>query len=199
MSDATSRTPLLEAWYQQYLERQDSATFIMQVSATYLIGTLERLTQSESRMSRRAAVLALGLIGDYESNAVVGEAMRDEDRGVRTLAENCAAQPVAAHRQPATTRLAGRGNPRQLRPALCLGHRSRRRTARPGALVRRSLEPTRHRLLRLRLVPGIDRRLSSGARHQPLPLRRGGGRRPMLFATGPAATCLGKFPPAPCA
>jgi tetratricopeptide (TPR) repeat protein len=88
VSDASSRTPLLEAWYQQYLERQDSATFIMQVSATYMIGTLERLTQSESRMSRRAAVLALGLIGDYESNAAVGETLRDEDRGVRTLAEN---------------------------------------------------------------------------------------------------------------
>lgn len=88
MSDTPSRTPLLEAWYQQYLERQDAPTFIMQLSGVYMIGTLERLAHSESRNSRRAAVLALGLIGDYESNAVLGEALRDEDRGVRTLAEN---------------------------------------------------------------------------------------------------------------
>jgi tetratricopeptide (TPR) repeat protein len=41
-----------------------------------------------NRESRRAAVLALGLVGDYGSNAVVGRALVDPDRGVRSIAEN---------------------------------------------------------------------------------------------------------------
>ena len=88
MSDDSQRTPLLERFYQQYVEQQQSATFIMQVSATYLPGTLERLARCGSRATRRAAVLALGLVGDYEANAVLGEALHDADRGVRTFAEN---------------------------------------------------------------------------------------------------------------
>lgn len=88
VSDASPRTPLLEAWYQEYLERHDTAAFMMQISSTYLVGTLERLACAGSRMSRRGAVLGLGLISDYASNQALGEALQDEDRGVRTLAEN---------------------------------------------------------------------------------------------------------------
>ncbi|HXT57481.1 MAG TPA: tetratricopeptide repeat protein [Pirellulales bacterium] len=88
MSDASARKPFLERFYQQYLEQQQTATFIMQVSATYTVGTLERLVRRGSRTTRRAAALALGLIGDYQSNAVLGEALNDVDRGVRTFAEN---------------------------------------------------------------------------------------------------------------
>src|SRR5690606_28743454 len=52
------------------------------------IATLERLTLAAGRVTRRAAVLALGYIGNYDSNAVLGRALHDEDRGVRILAEN---------------------------------------------------------------------------------------------------------------
>ena len=88
MSDDSPRTPLLERFYQQYVEQQQTATFIMQISATYLPGTLERLAKCGSRSTRRGAVLALGLVGGYESNAALGEALHDADRGVRTFAEN---------------------------------------------------------------------------------------------------------------
>jgi tetratricopeptide (TPR) repeat protein len=57
------------------------------VAARYTIGTLERLSASGDRMSRRAAVLALGLFSDYRSNTVLGRALHDADRGVRMLAD----------------------------------------------------------------------------------------------------------------
>jgi len=37
---------------------------------------------------RRAAVLALGFLGDYDANHTMGCALLDEDRTVRTLADN---------------------------------------------------------------------------------------------------------------
>ncbi len=39
-------------------------------------------------MTRRAAVLAISCLGDYSSNAVLGRALVDRDRGVRTLADS---------------------------------------------------------------------------------------------------------------
>ena len=52
------------------------------------MGTLQRLASHPRREIRRAAVLALGCLGDYESNATLGAALLDEDRTVRILAEN---------------------------------------------------------------------------------------------------------------
>jgi tetratricopeptide (TPR) repeat protein len=83
-----TRTPLLNEIYQQYLVDQDSAALVRKISERYTIGTLERIMVDGPRISRRGAVLALGLVGDYSSNAVLGRAMIDEDRGVRTLAES---------------------------------------------------------------------------------------------------------------
>src|SRR5262245_51488682 len=54
----------------------------------YTCGTLERLADVGDRTTRRAAVLALSLLGDYSSNAVLGRALADRDRGVRTIAES---------------------------------------------------------------------------------------------------------------
>lgn len=88
MSDST-RTAILEQFYQHYLIDQDSAFFIKQLARKYSIGTLERLALSASRRElRRAAVLALGYVGSFPSNHVLGLAMNDEDRGVRLAAEN---------------------------------------------------------------------------------------------------------------
>ena len=44
--------------------------------------------QHPRREFRRAAVLALGCLADYESNPTLGAALLDEDRTVRILAEN---------------------------------------------------------------------------------------------------------------
>ncbi len=88
MSDAR-RLPLLETIYRDYLMNQDSAMFIRTVSQRYLVGSLERLTEHGRRETRRAAVLALGFLGDFRSsNMVLGRALTDEDRGVRLAAEN---------------------------------------------------------------------------------------------------------------
>lgn len=80
--------PEIVRQYRQYLDDQDSAQFIQAVARRYSCGTLERLAISEDRNARRAAVLALGFMGSYTSNAVMGRALVDRDRGVRTLAEN---------------------------------------------------------------------------------------------------------------
>lgn len=88
MSTHSLRSPRLLVLYQQYLERQDSASFLSQVSKSYSPGTLQRLARHAGREVRRAAVLALGLLGDYEANHALGRALLDEDRTVRTIAEN---------------------------------------------------------------------------------------------------------------
>jgi tetratricopeptide (TPR) repeat protein len=82
------RTPRLLAWYQQYLDKQDTAAFMKRVSQSYGSGTLERLAQHGLREVRRAAVLALGFLGGYETNHTLGCALQDEDRTVRTLADS---------------------------------------------------------------------------------------------------------------
>jgi tetratricopeptide (TPR) repeat protein len=87
MSKST-RTPLLHALYHKYLVDQDSANFSERVANRYTIGTLARVAEAGDRMARRAAVLAIGLIADYETNATLGRALHDPDRGVRILAEN---------------------------------------------------------------------------------------------------------------
>lgn len=88
MSDAFNQAPLLADFFEAYLDDQDINAFLRATSERYYIGTLERLAQSGERMSRRAAVLALGRLSDYQSNAVLGRALVDMDRGVRTLAEH---------------------------------------------------------------------------------------------------------------
>jgi len=79
--------PYLSQTYDRYLEDQDTASFLRGVSAVYSQGTLQRLAEPDSAPVRRAAGLALGLLGDYEANATLGRALQDEDRTVRVLAE----------------------------------------------------------------------------------------------------------------
>jgi tetratricopeptide (TPR) repeat protein len=82
------RMPLILDLYENYLDCQDSVAFVNEVSRHYAQGTLQRLALSGMREIRRAAVLAMGFLGDYESNHALGRALQDEDRTVRTLAEN---------------------------------------------------------------------------------------------------------------
>jgi tetratricopeptide (TPR) repeat protein len=88
VSKQSPRCPLLLVFYEQYLDQQESANFVRLVSESYCCGTLERLVQNPLRETRRAAVLALGFLGDYEANHALGRALLDNDRTVRTLAEN---------------------------------------------------------------------------------------------------------------
>jgi tetratricopeptide (TPR) repeat protein len=82
------RIPLINDFYHQYLIDQKATTFVRSVSKHYTTGTLERLADHNQRLTRRAAVLAVGLIGDFDSNATLGRALTDTDRGVRMIADN---------------------------------------------------------------------------------------------------------------
>jgi len=82
------RQPRLLTFYQVYLDRLDGSAFSSRVGDCYMAGTLQRLVGHSMCEIRRAAVLALGYLGDYESNSTLGAALLDKDRTVRTLAEN---------------------------------------------------------------------------------------------------------------
>ena len=88
MNTDRKRGPLLVACYKRYLNNQDSSSFREEVAKRYTCATLERLVAIGDHVTRRAAVLALSCLGDYSSNAVLGRALADRDRGVRTIAES---------------------------------------------------------------------------------------------------------------
>ena len=88
MSNMELREPRLNRMYLRFLDTEDPAGFIKAVSANYTIGTLSRLARCGSRISRRGAMLALGFIGDFAVNAVLGMGLQDEDRGVRMVSES---------------------------------------------------------------------------------------------------------------
>jgi len=88
VSSDLPRSALLETWYEHYLRDQDSAAYIRKISLRYTVGTLAGLVERGSRYGRRAAVLALGFLGDFEANSVLGRALADHDRGVRMLADS---------------------------------------------------------------------------------------------------------------
>ena len=88
MSDALPEAPLLDAFYNEYLSHETSADFVARVSRNYTLGTLSRLAAYGSRTSRRAAILAIGFLGNFDTNEVMGRALHDEDRVVRLIAEN---------------------------------------------------------------------------------------------------------------
>ncbi|ADB17984.1 TPR repeat-containing protein [Pirellula staleyi DSM 6068] len=87
VSSATKR-PALETLYHHYLESENSAEFIRSVSSRYMLCTLERLARYGDHVSKRAAVMSLGYLGDFRHNATLGRALHDRDRAVRLLADN---------------------------------------------------------------------------------------------------------------
>jgi tetratricopeptide (TPR) repeat protein len=62
------------------------AKFQKNVQARYTEATLQRLLDCPTVEARRAAVLALGLQGSFQSNAVLASMLHDEDRLVQQLA-----------------------------------------------------------------------------------------------------------------
>lgn len=80
--------PLIEKFYGRFLKTERSAEFIHSVAGHYTIGSLEKLAQCGSRITRRGAVLAIGFLGDFSSNPVLGRRLVDRDRAVRMLADH---------------------------------------------------------------------------------------------------------------
>lgn len=81
-------SPALDQIYHRYLETENTASFVAEVSQRYTLATLARLAERGRYVTRRAAVLAVGLIGDFRQNAIVGRALHDSDRGVRIVADS---------------------------------------------------------------------------------------------------------------
>jgi tetratricopeptide (TPR) repeat protein len=79
---------LLVDYFETYRREQDIDAFRRSVQARYTEGTLGRLLQDGEPQARRAAVLALGLVGTMRSNAAVARSLRDADPIVRDLAGN---------------------------------------------------------------------------------------------------------------
>ncbi len=88
MAKERFRVPRILDLYERYLDNQDAALLVSATSESYTQGTLQRLASHPVREVRRGAVLALGFLGDYSSNHTLGRALLDEDRTVRTLADN---------------------------------------------------------------------------------------------------------------
>ncbi|HEX4147517.1 MAG TPA: tetratricopeptide repeat protein [Pirellulales bacterium] len=100
--------PLLVSIYRQYLADKDGDAFSRRVVEKYLPASLERVLATGQRAARRAAALALGLLGDYRSNAALGRALGDQDRTVRLLAETALRAVWCRDGRPAVRkRLAG--------------------------------------------------------------------------------------------
>jgi tetratricopeptide (TPR) repeat protein len=78
---------LLASYYEKFLKNQDVDAFQRAVSARYSEATLGRLLQTGDMRNRRAAVLALGMVGSFAANEFVAQALRDPDPGVRRLAD----------------------------------------------------------------------------------------------------------------
>jgi tetratricopeptide (TPR) repeat protein len=81
------RTARLLEFYDRYLVDHDELGFAASAAGCYFPATLERLLAADLGVVRRAAALALGMVGDYGSNEALGRALRDEDIGVRLLSE----------------------------------------------------------------------------------------------------------------
>ncbi len=92
MDNDYSQRPLLVYHYERYLVDQNIGSYVRSVTSSYTIGGLERVVMSGDPVARRGAVIALGRLADYRSNGVLGRALVDKDRGVRTLAEHAIQQ-----------------------------------------------------------------------------------------------------------
>jgi tetratricopeptide (TPR) repeat protein len=83
-------TPLLVEYFNQLPERGPkhkaaaaTAVFRQRVSERYVEGTLLRLLSSHDARARRAAALALGLLGSMSANETLAARLHDEDADVR--------------------------------------------------------------------------------------------------------------------
>jgi tetratricopeptide (TPR) repeat protein len=118
---------MLTNFYQQFLETEDSARFIKDVAKNYMTGTLQRLYRGGNKLTRRAAILAIGFLGDFTLNETMGMALSDSDRAVRLLAEHNIRQIWQRQGSPMEQRLLSRleamNTCRRSRDALTLASR----------------------------------------------------------------------------
>lgn len=88
MTAPVLRTARLVTAYRRYLTTADSPRFAAEVGRYYATATLARLLNCGSVELRRAASLALGVLGDHDSIEPLGRRLGDADRGVRLAADD---------------------------------------------------------------------------------------------------------------
>ncbi|TWU03544.1 Tetratricopeptide repeat protein [Neorhodopirellula pilleata] len=91
--DVDVTTPLvhttrLAAAYRRYLQTANSCRFAHEVDEYYTPSTLMVLLQRGEIEQRRAAALALGMLGDHRCLDSLGRAISNDDRGVRLVADD---------------------------------------------------------------------------------------------------------------
>lgn len=88
MSDFAARQSVLVKFYQRYLADGDTPVFITAIAQIYSIATLERMLQTGDVHARRAAAMALGLIGPQSSIGKLGPLLCAADRKLRLVADD---------------------------------------------------------------------------------------------------------------
>lgn len=88
MTSPIVRTTRLAAAYRRYLSTADSPQFASEVDEFHCSSTLATLLDRGDVEVRRAAALALGMLGDHASIEPLGRALCDNDRGVRLAADD---------------------------------------------------------------------------------------------------------------
>ncbi|MGB1707159.1 MAG: HEAT repeat domain-containing protein [Rubripirellula sp.] len=74
--------------YRRYLSTADSAAFAWEVDEHYSQLTLLTLLERGESETRRAAALALGILGNQRAVSSLARALNDDDRGVRLSADD---------------------------------------------------------------------------------------------------------------
>lgn len=88
MTSPLVRTTRLACAYRRYLNSADSPRFAAEVDEHYSRSTLAMLLDRSDIEMRRAAALALGMLGDCSSIEPLGRALSDDDRGVRLVSDD---------------------------------------------------------------------------------------------------------------
>ncbi len=88
MDQKAARFPSLIRTYQNYLTDEDTAQFIRAISSKYSLETLLRLADASDALVRRAAVLAIGMLGDLSEISELGPLLADRDRRVRLVTDD---------------------------------------------------------------------------------------------------------------
>lgn len=88
MTAPVLRTSRLVSAYRRYLSNSDTPRFSVEVGQYYSTTTLVRLLSMGGVELRRAAALALGILGDQEAVEPLGRRLCDADRGVRLAADD---------------------------------------------------------------------------------------------------------------
>lgn len=103
MSEPIVRCSILVRLYRHYLHDEDSAQLIAGIAQNYTLGTLLRLLESVDVNSKRAAGLALGLIGDETCLDDLGKHLRSNDRKLRLVVDD-AIRAIASRQGSLETR-----------------------------------------------------------------------------------------------